>query len=384
MKNKLAMILILVVFSFEKDVYGVHAQANNYCAADPGEVTYQDKEGYGFDITQAKMTFPKFPIVIGQDMKEQTGVNISVEIRSAPGKIAYETFDGFDEKCVGQADWEAGPISCPPYYSNKQYYFLRQVPICTPHDEEAYRTIIGETVKVWLIPTEYTLQWLGWNSEGLGDRHPLRYLFPEKWALGTWTPGGFTTVGSDYMFTEEQIDAFIAANPGFEFLKGDPRAEDIPTYALQRAQDPNQPAQRVLALFGEFTNWYTQTMTTMDGPCLVDRAGTKGRCQTTTNLSAGNLETELFNADLTAEGITYLRVELLNVPMDLPGDWFIGVSVSVRPAKYDLGRRTETVPDPSFLHRDPTNGYNLSEHSFTTYILISTLCNAAEIDGCTK
>jgi hypothetical protein len=241
-------------------------------------------------------------------------------------------------------------------------------------------------VKVWLVPTQYTLDWLGWDSEGLKDKHPLRYMFPEKWALGTWTPGGFTTVGDDFMFTEEQIDAFIAANPGFEFLKGDPRMEAIPTYALQRAQDPNQPTQRVLALFGEFTNWYTGAVMTMEGPCLVDRPGTKGRCQTTTNLSAGNLETELFNADLTAEGITYLRVELLNVPMDLPGDWYIGVSVWVRRATYDNGRRTETEPDDKKLTRFPGNGYELdsTDHKFTTYILISTLCNSTEVDGCTK
>jgi hypothetical protein len=183
-----------------------------------------------------------------------------------------------------------------------------------------YRTINGESLKVWLVPTEDTLLWLGWNTQKTKGKYPLRYMFPEKWALGTWTPGGFTTVGSYFMFTEEQIESFIAANPGFEFLKGDPRMEDIPTYALQRAQDPNLPTQRVLALFGEYINWYTQGTTTIGGLCLVDRPGTKGRCQTATNLTVGDPSMAAFNADLSAEGITYLRVELLNVPMDLPGD----------------------------------------------------------------
>jgi hypothetical protein len=385
MKNKIAAIFILVIISLQNEIQPARALAGNPCAPDPGIVKFKGDEEYGFDITNAKKDYPEYPIVIGQDMKEQTGVDITIEIQSAPGKIAYETFDGYGEECVGQAAWEDGPKSCPPYYSNNQYFYLRQVPKCTSHEEEVYRTIIGETVKVWLIPTEETLNWLGWNAQKTGDKYPLRFLFPEKWALGTWTPGGFTTVGSDYMFTEEQIDAFIAKNPGFEFLKGDPRMEDIPTYALQRAEDPSgnpMAAQRVLALFGEFTNWYTHTATTAGGPCLVDRTGTQGHCQTATNLSMGNSKTVLFNADLGAEGITYLRVELLNVPMDLPGDWYIGVNVSVWPAKYDNGRRTETVADPSLLHRDPAEGYTLKDHIFTTYILVSTLCNSAEIGGC--
>jgi hypothetical protein len=385
MKIKITAILLINFILLWKDAKPYLAQGDNPCALDPGKVTYQDIEIYGFDITRAEMTFPEYPIVIGQDMEEQTGVDITVEIQSSPGEIDYQTFDGYTEECVGPTVWEDGPESCPPYYANGKHYFNRQIPICTAHEEkEVYRTINGESLKVWLVPTDETLKWLGWNTEGTEGKYPLRYMFPEMWALGTWTPGGFTTVGSYFMFTEEQIEAFIAANPGFEFLKGDPRMEDIPTYALQRVRDPNLPTQRVLALFGEYINWYTQGTTKIGGPCLVDRPGTKGRCQTATNLTVGDPSKAAFNADLSAEGITYLRVELLNVPMNLPGDWYIGVSITVRPAKYGKGQRTETVEDQSKLHRDPTSGYSLDDHSFTTYILISTLCNSAEIDGCTR
>ena len=189
------------------------------------------------------------------------------------------------------------------------------------------------------------------------------------------------------MYTEEQIERFIAENPGFEFLKSDPREEELPTYALIRIKDPQTvvtSAERALALFGEFYNWYRSgnEVISGSGQCLVGRMGTNGICGTSTNLSQADPSLELFNADLTAAGITSLRLDMYNIPMDLPGTWYIGVSVAVFPAVYDNGRRTEVIEDYSKLGRSPDQGYKYKEHSFDVYILVSTLCNAAEEGGC--
>lgn len=385
----IALTILLFSFPFSPLIRFVHAQEANPCKADPGQVKYEDAEQFGFEITKSQKTDPAFPIVFGQDLEEKTGIKITIEIQSTPGKISYETHDGYTDKCIGYPTRQDGLDLCYPYHKDGNHYYMTSVPICTPHEnEEVYRNIRGESLQVWLAPSEDTLKWLGWNTTGLkGGQYPLRYVFPEKWSLGTWTPEGFTTVGSDLMYTEEQIDRFIAENPGFEFLKSDPREEDLPSYALLRTKDPmteEGAPQRALALFGEFYSWYRMGKISSPGECLVNRLGTYGICGTSTNLSQSDPSEELFNADLTAKGITYLRLDMYNVPMDLPGQWYIGARVSVEPATYDNGRRTEVVPDPMKLSRYPTNGYELmtDEHTFLVYILISTPCNGAEMGGC--
>jgi hypothetical protein len=388
MIRKLVRLLtLLAAVSMVPSVQIARAQETNPCELDPGEVVYQDKEGFGFEITFPEKIAPPFPIVFGQDLKERTGVTIKIEIRSTPGSISYETFDGYTEECTAYPSAEMGLESCPPYYRKGQYYYKQSVPKCTPHTEtDVYRTIIGGTLKVWLIPTEDTTAWLGWDTVKTKGRKPLRYLFPEKWSLGSWTPGGYTTVGSSGMYTEEQIEKFIAENPEFEFLKSDPREQELPTYALVRVQDPTRvkAPMRALGLFGEFYSWYRYGQISRQGECLVNRMGTNGICGTETNISTSDPSMEFFNADLFAEGITYLRLGMYNIPMDLPGDWLVGVSVSVNKAKYDNGRRTEVVADESKLTRSPGNGYDPADHPFTVYILISTPCNPREIGGCEK
>jgi hypothetical protein len=376
------IIVLILIFPFSRVAKAVEA---NPCKEDSGVVTYQDSQQMGFGITFPEKIAPPYPIVFGQDLEEKTGVTIKIEIKSTPGTISYETFDGYSDECIGHPTWEDGMQGCPPYYADNQYYFITRVPKCTRHENEVvYRTILGDSLKAWLVPSPETLTWLGWDTQSTQGRYPLRYMFPEKWSLGTWTPEGYTTVGSDLMYTEEQIDRFIAANPGFEFLKSDPREQELPSYALVRVKDPTtgeNDSLRALGLFGEFSSWYSYGQISQPGECLVTRTGTYGVCGTETNISQSDPSQELFNADLSAEGITYLRLGMYNIPMDLPGEWYVGVSVSVRPATYDNGRRTE-VSDPMRRSRYPGNYYEPAEHSFLVYILISTPCNSMEIGGC--
>jgi hypothetical protein len=383
----------------------VRAQDINPCKPDPGVVYFgnEDEKKYGFTIYRAEKVGPPKPLVIGQDLQEQTGVEINIEIRSLAGAISYETFDGYRQECRSYSRRQREMKSCFPGYDNGHYFYWTTVPICTLHEnEKVYRTIDGESLKVWLLPSEKTVQWLGWNREGLfDDQYPLRYLFPEKWSLGTWTPGGFTTEGDAGLFADFQIEKFTSENPGFNFLKADPRAEKIPSYALMRINDPmgkDGNADLVLALFGGFSENLGHAQQSKLGECLVSRPGTQGKCEVITSELGGNdsLGLPTFEkwktgltggADLTAKDITYLALNLHRVPLDLPGEWQIGLEVSVRAATYDNGRRTE-VADPNNLIRNPNNLILNKDKpilgSFTSYIWLVTPCNPAEKDGCTE
>jgi hypothetical protein len=233
-------------------------------------------------------------------------------------------------------------------------------------------------------PTEKTKWWLGWSTEGLADdAYPLRFMFPERWALGTWTPEGFTTEGDLGLWTEEEIEKFLGEHPGYNFLKADPRQREIPTEYLPLADDPLNPGGRIIPLFGEgFTIWDPFGPLTRKDGCLIAGAGPDGRghCAVTVN---GYSDPLFGSADLDADNITFLSVSFSNIPMDLPGVWHIAVEISVRPAMYG-GGRTETVDNPDHFSRLPNMGFKHEDptHTFITYMWISTPCNPAEVDGC--
>jgi hypothetical protein len=400
-KNGFIIPFLMVLFLVDRWGSVVQAQEINPCKPDDGNVTYyrsdefgkmkKSDDAYGFKIKAEKYS-PNFPIVIGQDMKEKTGVSLSVEVISDTGKITYESFDGYRDECIGHNTWQKGMEGCEPYYMSGMYYQWTTVPICTLHkDEIVHRTIDARTLKVWLVPTEKTVKWLGWDTEeSQTGPYPLRYMFPEQWAVGVWTPEGYTTVGGD-LYTEQQIEQFFAEHPELNFLKADPRYEDLPTYALRRVTSPVQDPEhksRVLALFGEFHGLpqYDVGPISQQGQCLVnDRPQMRGECHVSTNLSADSFYGDFREADLTAKGITYLSLALTNVPMDLPGEWYIGVSVYVFPATYDLGRRTESIePDSKYLNQNPINGYELDDSIFTVYVLISTPCDGSDAKACNE
>jgi hypothetical protein len=391
----------IVLFTVDHQESVVLAQDVNPCKPDPGKVTYyrtdefgkmsENTDGYGFKINAYKYS-PNFPIVIGQDMKEKTGVNLSVEVISDIGKITYESFDGYRDECIGYDTWQGDKGGCKPYYEGGMYYHWTAVPICMLHkDEIVHRTIMASTLQVWLVPTPETVKWLGWDTEeSQTGPFPLRYMFPEQWAVGVWTPEGYTTVGDD-LYTEQQIEQFFKEHPELNFLKADPRSEGLPTYALRRVTNPvehDEYGTQVVALFGAFYGLpqYNIGPVSQQGQCLIDRPGTDGKCHVSTNLSMGGFFGDFTEADLASKGITYLRLDLNHIPMDLPGDWYIGVSVYVQPATYDLGRRTESIdPGSPNLRRAPTKGYDLTdpdEHMFTVYVLISTPCDGSDPKAC--
>jgi hypothetical protein len=358
--------------------HAVRAQTVGVCKPDDGNVIYETDTDYGFDITVAEKTYPNFPIIVTQD-KTHLGVNVVVEIQSFPGMISYETYD---EKCIAFEEPQKGMELCSPYYSAGKYYYTKGE--CTPHSEKVFRYIDGTSVKVWLEPTERTSWWLGWTTEGIPDSlFPLRYMYPEKWALGTWTPEGFMTEGDLGLWTEEEIRKFLEEHPGYNFLKADPRHREIPTLYLPLAQDPLEDGSRVIPLFGDdFTEWNGQGALFTGDRCMITGRGPDGNayCAKTVN----DIDDPMFGSvGLEAKNITFLRVSFSHIPMDIPGEWHIAVRVAVRKAVYG-GGKLETVENEDFLFRLPGIGYyqDTPGHTFTTYMWISTPCNPNEYKGC--
>jgi hypothetical protein len=379
MKKPTIILLITMVFIVaQPEKKTVQAQSEIACKPDDGYVIYETAPVYGFGITRAEKTYPNYPLIITQD-KKHTGVNIVVEIQSYPGTITYETYT---ETCTGYNKQQKGMASCFPYYSEGKYYYLKGT--CMLQTEKVFRYIEGASLKVWLEPTIKTQEWLGWSTDELGDGYyPLRYLFPEKWALGTWTPEGFTTEGDLGLWTEEEIRKFLAEHPGFNFLKADPRHSEIPTQFLPLAQDPIHEEGRVIPLFGDdFAIWRDQGSLPTDDGCLITGRGPggEGYCAKTVNDQTDPLFGSL---DLKADNITYLSVSFSHIPMDIPGEWHIAVRVSVRRAVYGEGR-LETMDNYDNLTQLPGREYrhNIPEHTFITYMWISTPCNPAELKGC--
>jgi hypothetical protein len=383
----------------------VHAQADRNCPDSKGNVSYIKGGKNGWDIAFAAKTAPPNPIVVGQD-KDHVGVDIKVDIVSYPGSITYLK----DAICTGFETPQSDLTSCDPYYKDDKYFYWK---INCPTENDVYRYIDGTSLKVWLDPDQETEQWLGWSEDAKG--WPLRYMYPEKWSLGTWTPGGFTTVGDNGLWTEEQIKKFEAEHPGYNFLESDPRIGPLPTVTMKLASDPLKEDQskptmrRVIALFGDFTDspW---DKSFPKGYCHVGYPGFKGNCGISINAPDdpvsdlfGGVDTSdptsalfggadvndpqkaMFGGDtygtvLERMDIHRLTLTLKNVPLDLPGLWRIGIMVHVEAAKYDNTTRTE-IYDVGDLVK-PYSDYVLKDHSLLVYLYISTPCNIQEPEGC--
>jgi hypothetical protein len=247
-------------------------------------------------------------------------------------------------------------------------------------------------------------QALGWDKTKEGE-YPLRYLFPDRWQLGIWTPDGYTTQGDNGLWTEQEIEEFFAEHPEYNFLKADPQTYELPTKYLELA---DMDGAKVIPLFGgEFKSWgggNNEIATYGEGNrCLIRWKGPKGigDCIIYTNYEDSPLfgqSVPMFGQPEIPDGDIYkLYFKFSQIPMDLPGQWSVAVSVNVFPAKYGLGvldhdesaagndrlGKTETVGSDVNFYRKPDDGYypTIPEHTFSVYMWISTPCDPRD-EGC--
>jgi hypothetical protein len=172
------------------------------------------------------------------------------------------------------------------------------------------------------------------------------------------------------------------------FLKADPREMDLPTQFFVLAKDPYPTgggSGRVIPLFGEYDTW--GGFGTITGPdhCLIEGKGPggpgeQGHCAKTVN---GHDDSMAGAPNIFSGDITSLIVNLSHIPLDLPGEWYVGVAVSVTHATYN-GGKPEVISNPNNTFRYPGMGFKLADHSFLSYIWISTPCNGAEVGACDK
>ncbi len=392
-----------------KNVRIAQAQAGTLaCGGHSDTITFPIDLGdgtIGIEVLGEKL-FPEKPIIIGQD-ESHIGVNLWVRITALEGKAVYwrEHIERGD--LVGTFNSEAVPtmvskgLEC--IARNNAFSDCYEVnKVCRQEPPEpVYRYINPESVSIWLDPTRETEEFLGWGPNGEG-RYPLRFIFPEKWALGAWTPTGMEQEEIGWNPTDQDVWAFGQENPWFTYLFPDPNETDLPGQHLLRMSQPvyylgfgdgggdevSYISRRVLGLYGSFFAYQSvnnSVQGTGTGPleCLVDSGSLPGD-QNTLASEGSCTPPDGYNF---GDNVTEISIYFKGIPLDLPGHWRIGIKASQYPAKYDHVRLTENV-GRSFLSIGPADygwtkaKYVLDDFGFDSYVIISTPCYGTDPKSC--
>jgi hypothetical protein len=188
-------------------------------------------------------------VVLGQDPEEE-GFSVNVTISAIEGIMVYDEMVP-EQICVDEKGNEKDEKYCkdPEYYGYLYHYTTREKchsGITSP----ANRTIANG--KVWLKPSLETAEWLGWVQTSKIKKAALRYLFPEKWMVGTWTEDGFTTIGTpDLTWSETYYQNWLQQMEGYNFLAGDTATlSNLWSVTLVEVTDPD--GNQSLGIFGNF------------------------------------------------------------------------------------------------------------------------------------
>ena len=348
---------------------------------------------------------PNNVVVIGQDPTRE-GVTIKVTVQQMPGSIDYErpvtTF-----RCTHYSKAQSGRETCPArsspdYDGTNYYYYLDSETYCQPTNTlddniDVRRRMIS--IKIWLQPSLDTFEWLGWSATTSRGRSALRFLFPEKWMVGNWTDYGFVTRGAqgNIGFSTDYYKQWLEKMGQYDFLAGDSMGDNaIWSISLPRVISPLDNKTNSLGMMGVFDN-ALNTPSNVGGASYYscpsippdNHSEDVGWTPIETNSNCSEVLPDAGN-DFTH------MITLNNVPLDLPGEWFIGVAVEMIPAVFEDPDGTYHTEAPGwgvevgkwFLPQTEKNfseiGYNLGEApaSFFSYILLSTPCNGQEVNGC--
>jgi hypothetical protein len=363
----------------------------------------------GAKVTEADKTDPPYAVVLGQD-PDQEGVKISVKVEQISGTIQYDQWEP-SEVCTHYASSQPGRKTCdaqrsPDFetYGYGGYYYNNTVQVCNRN----YSSDQGITVqrkikdiKIWLEPSKPTSEWLGWDPVTPDGRNALRFLYPEKWMVGNWTDDGFTTQGTpgNIGFGSEYYKQWLEKMKGYNFLAGDALGDfAIWSVTMYAVLSPRDKTTTSLGLYGTFET-DPDLPENITGPTITIPCSTWKNPNHASELGwAVGPEKEKCNIQPTPETPDEKNNEysiiLEHVPMDLPGEWYIGVMVEMEPAQFTskVGNKTITEPNdwgnpaakwykPTPLDQPDEIGYHM-DHSFYSYILLSSPCNIQEKDGC--
>lgn len=335
----------------------------------------------------AKKTDPQYPIVIGQDELKR-GVDIEVTIKAEEGSATYYKWITHEE----EGEWIPAGDTVPPGAEcgrvRGDYKWCYPAGCEAQPREPISRMIWPERTRIWLDADPETRQWLSWQENNTGD--PLRFVFPDDWGLGAWTPDGPKKSG----YTGE-------GGEWWTFLYTDPLFLSVPTTKLEKVYEPNGEAystKQVLGLWGSFSNFPGESVFSNNlEQCLLGKENSEGQpvggeCIITPG--------DARSIDNLTSNVSVLTIKLNNVPMDLPGHWMIGVTGYQYPAWYANGTRSEKdlrkIKGENFDEYSPElrigpsklgfteNSYdmNSNDYSFIVYIMISTPCLASDPESC--
>jgi hypothetical protein len=353
----------------------------------------------GVEVTEVKKTVGgeggiANAVVVGQDPEEE-GVGITVSIDSVYGDIVHEemisrcNYSGVEIPGKSHIQCTPNNDNSDDYYihgPSEYYYWESQCRKVRTHG--AVRKI--KDVRIWLEPSPETESWLGWAQGEPGGKATLRYMFPDKWLVATWTEDGFTTSGTpDNSWTDPYYQNWLEQMQGFNFLAGDTqKILYLWSVTMVETANPIQGGPSSLGIFGDFllsgityplpygyypgTHWRVNYWTLNEWTDL-HRARSKPN-------AANQLD----------EGLTDITIVMEHIPLDLPGKWFIGIEVEMTKASIDYysQQRVEStaleewsVYDSKWFPQEDI-GYNKDYNYFYSYVLISSPCNPLEENNC--
>jgi hypothetical protein len=327
-------------------------------------------------------------VVFGQDPAEE-GISITVNITSVPGKIQHdEWFKRKVTRCVAHSANSirpAGAVSCPPYtsYNPPLVYYYEDIEedVCQRFESPATRKI--KAVRIWLEPSQATSQWLGWEDMKSPDgRASLRYMFPDKWMTGTWTEDGFVTSGTpDRSWSETYYENWLAQQQGVNFLAGESNADfSLWSVTLPEVGSPEN-GKTSLGLLGNFDPGDIGTLT---APVSAYTVSYDEINSNTKHHRAAYYPQSMDPVFMDYEEVT---INLVHIPLDLPGIWNIGVWVKMEVATSfdgitEVARQDIWGAETEQWFKNNESGYNMTDNYFFAYVLISTPCNPLENKGC--
>jgi hypothetical protein len=342
-------VVILFFGQFGIEKVGASAMIDNdgcdLMEPDHGFVKYGDYED-ARGVTVAVDTIePKNVVVVGQDEKRK-GVSFYIKVESQPGTIKYMTpawhCGGTDES----ESYEDTGNSCGSYIASKgiKYQYLRKV--CEPIKEPqtVYRSI--ENILVTLEPDIDTMDLF------YGDTKAIPFIYPAYWK----------DINLQIVFTDTYgIGININELPYLEALG----SINLKSFEGMPILIPNYRNDRFAMLV--YNDYLVSSCATPTEDC-------------------GDKKTRGQKPGQKPELTYTYEISPKNLPIELPGNWYIVVWVVLGPAYFGPVLQQPESLDPidtnDNLIRMPTDK-EAEAFPFESYAIISTPCNPEEQYGCT-
>ncbi|MBN1439699.1 MAG: hypothetical protein JW929_09840 [Anaerolineales bacterium] len=337
------------------------AQGIDYCKKPEIKITDPFLEGY-WDYSATK-DGPAFVLDYYQD-PGLTGVDITVTIQTAQLTATYWKWE---DVCQPYEEYHEGEEACT--YDGEpmpgfDYAYITRTCVQQP-PEKTYRSIIPSSLYIWLDLSLQTRDLLGPGPYFGGSKTPvLRYLYPDQWAVIVARPGDMIIVEGPGFSNPEDVTDFLKKNKDYLVLESDTKSYLVGTrMPLSYWSMMKYPA---IALVNNGNCVAGQNRTGMDAG-MTALAGGEGICV---------FEKKAFFNNALNE----YKITMRGIPLDLPGEWYIGVSFWMESATFDRGNgREPDVPEEilAVSSEDQERRY-----SFESYIIRSAPCNPQEPGSC--